>query len=74
MPENFTPIQTSERFTKDAEAAENYIIDALALYLEIPRNERLDTSCLIRTLEREQSAIGIDVQDLAAMMMLAYSV
>ena len=59
-------------FAKDVTTAKNCIVSALTEYLETPSSKRQDASWIMKTLEKEQRAIGIDTHNIAAMMMLAY--
>lgn len=59
-------------FAKDVLSAKAKIVSALVAYLQLPKEDRSDASWIIRTLEAEQSQIGIDIRDIAGMMMLAY--
>lgn len=59
-------------FAKDVNTAKNEIISSLVTYLETPQSVRQDASWIMQTLEKEQRAIGIDTQNIASMMMLAY--
>lgn len=59
-------------FAKDVLSAKEKIVRTLMAYLQLPKEDRLDASWIIQTLEVEQSQIGIGNRDIAGMMMLAY--
>ena len=58
--------------SKDMYAAKQRIIDALTTYFKLPKEQRQDEAWFIHALEREQRALGMSDQDVAALLMIVY--
>lgn len=59
-------------FARDLHTAKSKMLNTLVTYLKLPKEQRSDASWLIQTLENEQRDIGIEIRDIAAMIMMGY--
>ena len=59
-------------FARDVHTAKSKMLDILVTYLNLSKEQKSDASWLIQTLENEQRDIGIDIRDIAAMIMMGY--
>ncbi|MCJ1288256.1 hypothetical protein MMC26_007611 [Xylographa opegraphella] len=58
--------------SKEMYAAKDRIIDALKIYFELPKSERKGESWLISNLETAMRDVGIETEDVAALIMPLY--
>jgi hypothetical protein len=63
-----------EPFSKDALSARDTIIEILAKYYSLPKEERNDAAWFTQALESESRAIGLDEKEMASAILIIYFV